>query len=801
MVKKYQYLSLLGATLFSISVWQMKPDKVLADTVDKDEPQQNVTNAVTASNKVTLRSSEKVVNSDSISENESNNSTVKADKNIDTKSSVAGNEATDKNSLDGENSDSSKASEPVEPDTSVNKSGEQPITNDQSQDDKKTGNDSTTMTDYESATPVVNNPKAVVPKENQKLSNQYTFIPKFNGSGKTVVSVIGAERATTKPKTISASLVGAVKGQVGFKYTNVGYDADGNSMDLEIRFDDWGRLSELGSAYVETYTDKIYSNFPGAGWVDVRYRFVRSDSGQPENVTGLMTLTDIDGSQTVGITNQQWANIDHVYIPESQNPLTGKVDNWLRYAEIPGYVMITSPSTNSSSDAEYAMLTFTYTNQNSLTFRYSDGRDATTPTKMTVWGVNYIPQKPLATETIAPKLQAIDNAGKLTSSNTLSEGQESYQYQIIQQIPDEWQSFYYNNMRITATLPERVLSYTVHDLEGHDVTEYFVNKSQNNYLDISATKTALNSESFYGKHYIFTITVKAPVDTPAFDQFNAQVTTTIDDVSKDSGLVTTTLYNQHQIVVHYYKKGTTNELAADEVINVIDGQVYQAVEKIIPNYRVVSSVRTAGVYDGSSDAYFYYQNEVNIRIIYRGKKNNDFVILKEVNAVKLFDENVNVQLEDFSKKGFYPDERKIEKKVDKDGMVIYVPYTYAPSGIYVNPDWSTTENSIEALGNWTYIQFTDASSNGITLKQKNGQFKGLEYMDSESLNDSIIKASGRTSDRNGKFTFKNKGRMEYSVSKNGIVKIKSDCIESGNKISVSITYDKFPNLKLKCNTW
>jgi len=72
-----------------------------------------------------------------------------------------------------------------------------------------------------------------------------------------MVSVIGAERATTKPKTISASLVGAVKGQVGFKYTNVGYDADGNSMDLEIRFDDWGRLSELGSAYVETYTDNI----------------------------------------------------------------------------------------------------------------------------------------------------------------------------------------------------------------------------------------------------------------------------------------------------------------------------------------------------------------------------------------------------------------------------------------------------------------------------------------------------------------------------------------------------------------
>lgn len=244
--------------------------------------------------------------------------------------------------------------------------------------------DTTTTTDYASAMPIYDNPKAVLPDGKQKLDGKYAFIPKFNGSGTTAVSVIGTEKVVTKKNTIAADLVNATKGAVGFKYTNIGYDAEGHSMDMNILYMDWGRLDEVDAPYVETYTTIIYSNFRGAGWGDVKYQFVRSDSGNPENVTGLITLTDIDGNQTVSLTDSQWANIDNVYIPEGTDPMSGKTDNWLRYKENNGYLTLVSPNSgNTPSDGQYSMLTFTYSNQNSLTFRYSDGLDGTLPTKLT----------------------------------------------------------------------------------------------------------------------------------------------------------------------------------------------------------------------------------------------------------------------------------------------------------------------------------------------------------------------------------------------------------------------------------
>ncbi|MCI1599374.1 MAG: hypothetical protein LKH90_07990, partial [Levilactobacillus sp.] len=220
---------------------------------------------------------------------------------------------------------------------------------------ESSANDPTTQTDYAGATPIAKNPKAVTPDGTQKLAGKYAFIPKFNGSGTTTVSVIGTEKPVTKKHTIAADLTTATKGAVGFKYTNVGFDAAGHSLDMNILYTDWGRLSETDPAYVETYTTMIYSNFRGAGWGDVTYQFVRSDSGAAENVTGLLTLTDIDGNQTVGITDSQWANIDNVYIPEGPDPLSGQTDNWLRYTENNGYLTLVSPdSGNTPSDGQYS---------------------------------------------------------------------------------------------------------------------------------------------------------------------------------------------------------------------------------------------------------------------------------------------------------------------------------------------------------------------------------------------------------------------------------------------------------------
>lgn len=384
--RDYRYLSLLGASLFSISLMQLNATTVHADTTAASQATV-VKSQVASSNAASEATTSSVANSAAVSATSSANvqaAAAMADS-VTASSAASSAAANDSSAASSTVANTSSTASAAATAASSAATGSQAASSATSSA-ATTANDTTTSTDYDSATPIIDNSKAVVPDTSQKLSSTYTFIPKFNGSGTTTVSVIGAERETAKANTISASLVGATKGQVGFKYTNVGYDADGNSMDLNIIFTDWGRLSELGDAYVETYTNMIYSNFPGAGWVDVKYQFVRSGTETPENVSGLMTLTDIDGSQTVSMTDSQWANIDNVYIPQSGDPLTGQTDNWLRYTENNGYMTITSPSTNSPSDAEYAMLTFTYTNQSSLTFRYSDGHDMDTPTKMTVWG-------------------------------------------------------------------------------------------------------------------------------------------------------------------------------------------------------------------------------------------------------------------------------------------------------------------------------------------------------------------------------------------------------------------------------
>lgn len=468
-------------------------------------------------------------------------------------------------------------------------------------------NDTTTQTDYASATPITENPKAVVPDGTQKLDGKYAFIPKFNGSGTTAVTVIGTEKAVTKKNTIAADLVNATKGQVGFKYTNIGFDAAGNSMDMNIRYTDWGRLDETDDAYVETYTTMIYSNFRGAGWGDVQYQFVRSDSGNPENVTGLMTLTDIDGNQTVSITDQQWAGIDNLYIPQGDDPMSGQTDNWLRYTENNGYVTIVSPdSGNTPSDGKYSMLTFTYTNQSSLTFRYSDGTDGTVPTKLTAWGVNYIPQKPLATATVTPTITVSDSDETTVLRDTVKDGESSYTYNINQVIPDEWAQFYYGSVAFAGTLPKNtsITGFKVLDEVGNDVTQYFTNESTGQDFKAAVNADYLQNGDFYGHRYTIQLNMSVP-QTDSVQQLNFTMATTIDGDTKASNSVTTMVDKKHYLVTHYYIQGTTTSVAPDQRQRVIYGTSYTTNSQTLDNYRLVGQIRTSGTFTDENQAAIY----------------------------------------------------------------------------------------------------------------------------------------------------------------------------------------------------
>ncbi|TGD18472.1 MucBP domain-containing protein [Levilactobacillus suantsaiihabitans] len=456
----------------------------------------------------------------------------------------------------------------------------------------------------------------MTPDGTQKLAGKYAFIPKFNGSGTTTVSVIGAEKPVTKKHTIAADLTTATKGAVGFKYTNVGFDAAGHSLDMNILYTDWGRLSETDPAYVETYTTMIYSNFRGAGWGDVTYQFVRSDSGAAENVTGLLTLTDIDGNQTVSITDSQWANIDNVYIPEGPDPLSGQTDNWLRYTENNGYLTLVSPdSGNTPSDGQYSMLTFTYTNQSALTFRYSDGLDGSVPTKMTAWGVNYIPQKPLATATVTPTLTVSDSDETTVLRDTVKDGESAYTYNLNQVIPDEWAQFYYGSVALTGTLPPNatITGFKVVDELGNDVTQFFTNASSGPAFKVTATADALQNSDFYGHRYTLQLTMSVP-QTDQVQQLNFHAVTTIDGETQATNAVTTLVDKKHYLVTHYYIQGTTTSVAPDQRQRLIYGTPYTTSALTLDNYRLVGQVRTSGTFTDENQPAIYEYAPLTVTI-------------------------------------------------------------------------------------------------------------------------------------------------------------------------------------------
>lgn len=599
-----RYLSLLGISLFSISLMQLTTTTVHADTtavsqtaVVKNQTAGNDADSALIASSSAASSSATNVSSDASTE--ANQAKAAAMMPVVEASSAASSSA----------SDSSSASSSVTDNTSNTASAAAVAAASATLDSQtvaSTANDTTTSTNYDDATPVTDNDKAIVPDGTQKLDGKYSFIPKFDGSGTTAVSVIGTEKATSKPKTIAADLTSAVKGQVGFKYTNVGFDTDGNSMDMNILFTDWGRLSDAGAAYVETYTTMIYSNFPGAGWVDVKYEFVRSDTGTAENVSGLMTLTDIDGSQTVSVTDDQWNRVDNLYIPESDDPISGQTDNWLRYTEDNGYVTFVSPSENSPSTAKYAMLTFTYTNQSSLTFRYSDGKDGSEPTKMTVWGVNYIPQKPLATATVTPTITVSDSDEKTVTEDTLKDGESDFTYNLNQIIPDEWSPSYYGSVAFTGTLPTNVTmsGFKVIDEMGNDVTQYFTNESVGKNVKFTVNADCLQNAEFYGHRYTIQVAAQA-TQTDSIQTLPFTLTTTIDNDAKLSNTVNTVVDKMHYLVTHYYIQGTTTSVAPDTRQRVIYGATYSTTSKSLDDYKLVGQNNVSGIFTDENQAAFY----------------------------------------------------------------------------------------------------------------------------------------------------------------------------------------------------
>jgi LPXTG-motif cell wall-anchored protein len=261
------------------------------------------------------------------------------------------------------------------------------------------------------------------------------------------------------------------------------------------------------------------------------------------------------------------------------------------------------------------MLTFTYTNQSALTFRYSDGLDGSVPTKMTAWGVNYIPQKPLATATVTPTLTVSDSDETTVLRDTVKDGESAYTYNLNQVIPDEWAQFYYGSVALTGTLPPNatITGFKVVDELGNDVTQFFTNASSGPVFKVTATADALQNSDFYGHRYTLQLTMSVP-QTDQVQQLNFHAVTTIDGETQASNAVTTLVDKKHYLVTHYYIQGTTTSVAPDQRQRLIYGTPYTTSALTLDNYRLVGQVRTSGTFTDENQPAIYEYAPLTVTI-------------------------------------------------------------------------------------------------------------------------------------------------------------------------------------------
>ncbi|WP_367295496.1 MucBP domain-containing protein [Levilactobacillus yonginensis] len=110
--------------------------------------------------------------------------------------------------------------------------------------------------------------------------------------------------------------------------------------------------------------------------------------------------------------------------------------------------------------------------------------------------------------------------------------------------------------------------------------------------DVSTSRSSIKSR---------TRTTNADLDAAPSVLNNSENTT-----ASNFGDEPTTSAHQHQIAVHYYKKDTTEQLAPDSAITVIDGQAYTAPSRSFTGHNLSSQTNTTGSYSGAADTAFYY---------------------------------------------------------------------------------------------------------------------------------------------------------------------------------------------------
>ncbi|MDO4912236.1 MAG: isopeptide-forming domain-containing fimbrial protein [Lactobacillus sp.] len=334
-----------------------------------------------------------------------------------------------------------------------------------------------------------------------------------------------------------------------YYYADIDDDGDKEKQELQRPFIAFSGTNDLNNFAIFT---------PGTGRVKYRIDYLDHDTGDPIKITGQNTFNDIDGNQWVGLDSSTFNGLDQISVGDVK---TG--DSWLSYKKIAGVNYIYSDANQHNtdiggngtltSDDGRGSFTTMFSDKSSLTFDWAYGittgkhapEDQTEVEKKLkkIMVGNYDPDAdkntidtkslnsispmvfnhafltfsgPLPNDMTpqAPKKYVSDSdegtnvpteiGEKSVTSDTLKDRNETFHYQITDDVPLLDGKFFWDSYEITDQLDKILDADNVHvyDNSGKDVTyKFHTSISSGNRLKISADLEYLNTLDFYNQTY------------------------------------------------------------------------------------------------------------------------------------------------------------------------------------------------------------------------------------------------------------------------------------------------------------
>ena len=318
----------------------------------------------------------------------------------------------------------------------------------------------------------------------------------------------------------------SMQGEIGMWYRNVG-TWQGRSVDLKATLADYDFYTKddvPSQMILWGMRDRIGFCVAGESYIDIRYDFSDSETGEPLSLPAYMTFDDVDWGQAIEITD----NPGTFYVPPQSSLRCLASDNGsVVFISDGSWYDDRSTAAHNSAIEDSFMTRFEGTGQtqrfycgyyfregyvSTLNF-LSDFSDTESMAvfcdSLDYFGYSGQPLAPSEPSTPVKEVADLDEKGQ---ENTLSDLCEAYTYSIYHTVPNEEPTSYYESYTLTDHLPEglELVSAAVYDETGTEVTGDFTIQTQGQTVTFTANDT--NRAGFYYDTYRFDLQVKIRED-------------------------------------------------------------------------------------------------------------------------------------------------------------------------------------------------------------------------------------------------------------------------------------------------